>query len=344
MKQVSVVIPTYNRSELLKLTIESILAQTLRPLEIIIVDDGSTDDTAEVCARFGAPVRYIRQENGGVSAARNNALRAANGDWIAFCDSDDLWMYNKLELQLAAIDATGAGWSVTDFGLIDPEGRSIAGGEAGFRLSFPVFGDTGVTPQQHLGRWLDRRELHVASESMQMYTGDSFGMLFLGNVVMPSTTIVAREVIDRAGFFDESFDVAEDTEYFHRVAAQSRLTILMRPLSNHRIGHPSLVAEKSDHLIENAMRSVERAAELRPVLTARERQAFGEGLRMLRVRMAYARLAALDPTGARKALRVGSHNYIISRRSVGILLASLLPRIALRGLHRAKRLVHSLRS
>jgi glycosyltransferase involved in cell wall biosynthesis len=344
VKQVSVVIPTYNRAELLKLTIQSILAQTLRPLEIIIVDDGSTDHTAEVCASFAPAVRYMGQVNGGVSAARNAGIRAAKGEWIAFCDSDDLWMYNKLELQLAAIDATGAGWSVTGFALIDPEGRGVAGGEHGFRLAFPVFSETRITPQQHLTRWLEERELRIGPESMHVYTGDAFGMLFLGNVVMPSTAIVAREVIDRAGFFDESFHVAEDTEFFHRVAAQSRLTIVMKPLADHRIGHPSLVAEKSDLLVQNAITSVERAASLRPELTAREREAFRDGLRMLRLRLAYARLAGLDPRGARKALGVGSNDYIVSRRSIAILFASLLPPNALRGLHRAKRLVSSLRS
>jgi glycosyltransferase involved in cell wall biosynthesis len=308
-------------------------------LEIIVVDDGSTDDTAEVCASFGPPVRYIRQQNQGVSAARNNALRAVKGDWIAFCDSDDLWMPNKLQLQLAAIEAIGAAFSVTEFTLIDPEGSSVAGGDEGFRLSFPVFGETGVSPEQHLAKWLERRDLQLGSDSVRTYTGDSFGMLFLGNVIMPSTAIVARDVIVRAGFFDESFHVAEDTEYFHRVAAHSPLTILMMPLSQHRVGHPSLVAEKSDKLIENAMRSVARAAGLRPELTAREKAAVHEGTRMLRVRMAYARLAALDPRGARKALRVGTLNYIVSRRSIAILLVSLLPRAALRLLHRAKRLI-----
>src|SRR4051812_15354057 len=155
VESVSVVIPTYNRAELLKVTIQSILGQTVRPLEIIIVDDGSTDDTANVCASFGPVVRYMGQRNGGVSAARNAGIRAAQGDWIAFCDSDDLWVYNKLELQLAAIEATSAGWSVTGFALIDPEGRSIADGEDGFRLSFPVFSESRVTPEQHFAQWLE---------------------------------------------------------------------------------------------------------------------------------------------------------------------------------------------
>lgn len=343
MKQVSVVIATYNRAELLRLTIQSILAQTLRPLEIIIVDDGSTDHTAEVCASFAPVVRYFSQVNKGVSAARNAAIRAAKGDWIAFCDSDDLWMYNKLELQLSAIDATGAGWSVTGFALIGPEGQSVADGEQGFGLAFPVFSETRVTPQSHFARWLERRELRVGPESMQVYTGDAFGMLFLGNVVMPATAMVAREVIDRAGLFDESFRVAEETEFFHRVAAQSRLTIVMTPLADHRVGHPSLIADKSDLLVLNAITSIERAGSLRPEMTAREREAFRNGLQMLRVRLAYARLTALDPRGARKALGVGSRSYVVSRRSLAILLASLLPPGALRGLHRVKRLISNLR-
>ena len=344
MKSVSVVIPTYNRAELLELTIQSILGQTLRPLEIIIVDDGSTDNTAEVCARYGPIVRYMCQRNGGVSAARNAGIRAARGEWIAFCDSDDLWVDNKLELQLAAIESTGAGWSVTSFTLIDPKGRSVAGEEDGFRLSFPVISETGVTPRQHLSDWLAESHLPLGPEPTRVYTGDAFGMLFLGNIVMPATAMVDRKVIDRSGFFDENLRVAEETEFFHRVAAQSRLTIVMKPLAHHRIGHPSIVADNSDSLVENAIRSIERAASLRPQLTVRERDAFRDGLRMLRVRLAYARLSALDPRGAREALRVGSYNYIVSRRSIGILLASVLPRGALRGLHRAKRLISSLRS
>jgi GT2 family glycosyltransferase len=185
--------------------------------------------------------------------------------------------------------------------------------------------------------------MRIGSESAPLYTGDAFGMLFLGNIVMPSTTIVARDVIERTGFFDESFHVAEDTEYFHRVAAHSPLTVLMEPLTAHRIGHPSLVAEKSDRLIQNAIRSVERAATLRPSLTSREHLAFREGSRMLRVRMAYARLAALDPRGARNALRTDSGKLIISRRSLAIIIVSLLPRGVLRALHKTKRVVFAWR-
>src|SRR5208337_4579078 len=100
---VSVVIPTYNRGELLIETIESILAQTAKPGEVIVVDDGSTDDTQERLARYADRVRYVRQPNQGVAAARNHGVREARGKWIAFIDSDDVWHPRKLECQLRVL-------------------------------------------------------------------------------------------------------------------------------------------------------------------------------------------------------------------------------------------------
>ncbi len=98
---VSVVIPAYNSEEFIGEAIRSALAQTLPVSEIIVVDDGSTDQTAEVAAKLGASV--IRQEHGGISAARNAGIRAAKYDWIAFLDADDIWEPKKIEYQWAAI-------------------------------------------------------------------------------------------------------------------------------------------------------------------------------------------------------------------------------------------------
>src|SRR5271168_3299780 len=93
---ISVVVPTYNRADLLARAVESALAQTIPVREILIVDDGSTDDTERVAAGFAAPVRYIRQANGGVASARNTGIAAAAGEWVAFLDSDDEWVPTKL--------------------------------------------------------------------------------------------------------------------------------------------------------------------------------------------------------------------------------------------------------
>jgi glycosyltransferase involved in cell wall biosynthesis len=103
---VSVVIPTYNRATLLARAIESALGQTVMPAEVLVVDDGSTDHTRHVIAGFGSRVRYLFQENAGVSVARNTGVREASADWVAFLDSDDVWASDYLEWIVAAIEAT----------------------------------------------------------------------------------------------------------------------------------------------------------------------------------------------------------------------------------------------
>ena len=97
---VSVVIPTYNRSSMLQEAVASVLDQDYRPLELIVVDDGSTDATVEVVRGFGAAIRYLRQDRQGVSAARNAGIAAARGQLIALLDSDDLWLPHKLSRQI----------------------------------------------------------------------------------------------------------------------------------------------------------------------------------------------------------------------------------------------------
>ena len=94
--RVSVVIPTYNSSAMVEQAIQSVLAQTYRDFEIIVIDDGSTDGTKDVVRRFGERVRYFNQENQGVSAARNFGIHQSLGEYIAFLDSDDLWLPEKL--------------------------------------------------------------------------------------------------------------------------------------------------------------------------------------------------------------------------------------------------------
>lgn len=105
---VSVVIPVWNAARYLPQTLQSVLRQTRPPEEIVVVDDGSTDESAAVAEKFGTGVRVLRQDNRGESAARNRGIEAAQGDWIAFLDADDLWHPEKLARQLAAIQADPA--------------------------------------------------------------------------------------------------------------------------------------------------------------------------------------------------------------------------------------------
>jgi glycosyltransferase involved in cell wall biosynthesis len=101
---ISCIVPVYNSERYLGETLDSILAQTYRPLEIIVVDDGSTDGTAAVAAGYGHRVRYVRQANAGEAAARNRGLNVAEGEFVAFDDADDLWHPEKLERQVARLE------------------------------------------------------------------------------------------------------------------------------------------------------------------------------------------------------------------------------------------------
>src|SRR5687767_2043013 len=96
---VTVVIPCYNGAAYLRTTIASVLSQTALPREVLIIDDGSTDNSAEVARSFGSAVKVISQENRGLSGARNRGIEEAQGEWVAFLDADDVWMPNKLEHQ-----------------------------------------------------------------------------------------------------------------------------------------------------------------------------------------------------------------------------------------------------
>jgi len=111
MKQnplISVIIPVYNGERYLAEAIESALAQTWEPVEIIIVDDGSTDGSADVASRFASSVKYDLQPHAGPGAARNRGARLARGDYLAFLDADDLWLKEKLKLQMAAMQGSAA--------------------------------------------------------------------------------------------------------------------------------------------------------------------------------------------------------------------------------------------
>ncbi len=103
---VSVIIPTYNRAALVAEAVASVLAQTWRDFEVLVVDDGSTDGTIEALAPYASRLRLLRRESrGGVSAARNTGIKAARGEWLAFLDSDDLWLPEKLSRQMAYLAA-----------------------------------------------------------------------------------------------------------------------------------------------------------------------------------------------------------------------------------------------
>jgi GT2 family glycosyltransferase len=338
---VSVVIPTYNRAHWLRAAICSAVQQSHRPLEILVVDDGSTDETKELCAQFGPLVRHIPQEHGGAAVARNRGLREARGEYIAFLDSDDLWEPSKLQIHLAVHRALPqVGWSISDCELIDAEGRPLPLPQ-GFTRAYPVFRDLALAPERFFARALTRTTVEAAG-SRSVYTGDAFELLFEGNFATPQCTVLKRCLCEQVGGFDPAMLVAQDTEYFHRVAAASPVAIILEPLVKWRVGleDHNTAPRNSVALIRNALISVDRAVALRRPLTAAVEQAHRRGRRRLLLRLAYAHLSVLERAAARRAVVVAwQAGAGPSPRSLAIFAASLLPAAALRALHTLKRIV-----
>jgi glycosyltransferase involved in cell wall biosynthesis len=206
----SIVVPTFNRAYCLPRTIESALAQANVRVEVIVVDDGSTDQTPSLIAsRYGSEprVRFIRQDNGGVAVARNTGMRAAQGDYIALLDSDDTWMPWKLELQLACMRARPqVGMTWTDMEAIDPEGNVLSGAylrrmysayrwfptsESLFRESAPL---ADIAPR--LAPVVGERRFSV---------GDLSSAMIMGNLVHTSTVVFTRERYQKTGDFSDQY-------------------------------------------------------------------------------------------------------------------------------------------
>jgi len=340
MQRVSVIIPTYNRAKLLQEAVDSALAQTSPVHEIVIVDDGSTDDTAKVVSSMLPPVRYIYQRNSGLSAARNRGANAATGEYLAFLDSDDLWEPGKLQIQLAVLQSSNAiRWSVTNCVIIDFDG-TVSKHRQGFEGLFPMFTDTGISAQTFFARSLKNITVEVRGQAIPAFVGDMFGPLFHGNFCSPVSLLIHRELWDRMGGFDELIQVAEETEFFHRLADMEPGAIVMTPLIRVRQGHDSIISSKNTiRLIQNALISIDRAADSRDMLSAGEQVAYAEGKQRLLARLAWAYLTNLDGKEARKAISTMAPPLRRRLRIVTIFVASFLPVPILRLLHQSKQLL-----
>lgn len=200
--QISLIIPTYNRCSTLKRALHSVLQQTMRPFEIIIVDDGSTDETASMLKKDFPQLSYITQDNKGVSAARNRGIQQAQGDWVAFLDSDDTWLTEKLAMQACALE------SVPDIKVCHTEEIWIRNG---VRVN-------AMNKHKKTGGWIFKHCLPLCAMS-------------------PSSIIIHRSVFDDIGLFDESFPACEDYDLWLRITAKYPVLFIEQPLINKYGGH-----------------------------------------------------------------------------------------------------------
>jgi len=217
---VSVIIPTYNASKYLSQTLLSVFAQTYNPIEVIVIDDGSQDNTPEVIAPFQSRLIYIRQENfGGPSGPRNVGLSHASGEYVALFDSDDIMHEDKITKEMAVLTGHPGGDLVfTDFSVIDENGNLIK--------------------ERFLDSYTSFRNILEPCDPTSFYLAkgvDLFHALLRSNFIGTSSVLARKNALLEAGGFDQTLLNADDIDMWHKLArAGMTFTFIDEPLHSYR--------------------------------------------------------------------------------------------------------------
>ena len=210
MAEISVIIPAYNRAEFIQKAIKSVLNQTFKDFELIIIDDGSTDNTGDIIQEYNDKrVKYFHQFNRGPGPARNKGIKKSSGKYLAFLDSDDAWELEKLEIQINEMKD-------------NPEYLLSHTEEIWFK------GARRIKPLKI------HRKRH----------GDIFNWSLRLCSVSMSTVMIEKELIDEIGYFDENLEVCEDYDYWLRVTAKYPVLLIDRPFTIKQGGHYDQQSQK----------------------------------------------------------------------------------------------------
>lgn len=279
---VSIAMPVYNGQDTVAEALRSLLAQTYAPIEIIVVDDGSTDGTWEVLQSFGTAIRRIRQANGGIAAARNAGLRVARGEFIALMDHDDLAAPERIAAEVKFLrQRPDLVLCSSDFSAFDAKGivsasyistyyHRCAAAEGGVAARYPDRGELDIGDS-----------LATASAEaviVPTYDGNIYEELALGNFVHPPTVLFRRAILAETGYFDMNVKIMCEWDWLVRVARVGPLGFLDRPLLQYRLS-PSQVSFSEEAALDSAA-VAQRICERDPALEARHaedfRRLFGE--------------------------------------------------------------------
>ncbi len=274
---ISVVVPCYNAAPFVAATLRSVLAQQGFELQVIVVDDGSTDGSPELVARDFPAVTMVRQTNAGVAAARNTGLAHARHDWVAFIDADDLWLPGKLQAQWALLS-----------------GHPEAG------LAYTAWKVWTSNEPEPTADWLAQLARDAArSELWQGASGWIYPELLVDCEVWTSSVLVRRELLVQVGGFDAALRIGEDWDLWLRLSRLTPMLRVTRPLAIYRMHPDSITKAPPDtnykHLV--VMRALERWGVAGPD---------GRRARMADVRRSQAR-TWMDLAGARARLGAMAH-------------------------------------
>jgi glycosyltransferase involved in cell wall biosynthesis len=315
--RIDVILPAYNGSEVIRNALESALAQEL-PLRIIVVDDGSSDDSAAIARSYGSRVTVLVQANRGVSAARNTGLAAARAPYVALLDQDDIWQPGKIARQIELIEAhPDVGLVFTDMLLLQRDGTVV---EDGFLRATPAY---AALERQSLGN-----DAYLLPEAL--------GQAVLRfNFISPSTTLLRRQALQNIGGFDEAFRLCDDADCWLRLLRHWRGIAIEDRLVRSLVweGNASL---KWDKLILERLRIGEKAAAQPELFPPGAADYFRKERPISHYRLGVIALHAGDAATARAYFIKSLHDRW--RLSTAFALgATMLPASVRKGLLRIKR-------
>ena len=236
MPKVSIIIPAYKQAGYLAKTIESALAQTHADMEVVVIDDGSPDETPQVAARFTARpgFKYVRQANTGLAGARNRGIAESSGEYLCFLDADDLYLPDKVAKQVALLERNpGLGFAYCDLTTIDEHDRPVAD------------------------------QFHVATLKRGL-SGDILPALITGGYFPPHTVMIRRSVLEQVGAFDPELGGYADYDLWLRVAcAGFKAGFIAEQLVLYR-RHSSNMSKDGQHMGETRLASLRKMARLHP--------------------------------------------------------------------------------
>jgi len=287
MKKVSVIIPAYNKAELTVKTVESVLDQTYGNIEIIVVDDGSTDDTKERLTSYAGRIEYIYKENGGACAARNLGIKKARGEYLAFIDCDDIYLPRKIEKAVECFNENPRfGFVHTPVYFIDEKGRS--------RGRYPRF-------QKVPSGWISKKLLQK-------------------NFVCNSTVVVRKTCFEKTGLFDEKIFTPADWDMWLRLAERYQAGYIPVSLTGYRKSD-SYIARNLEQSKREMLMVLEKAFERNPELPENYRKRL---ISNVYYRQALAHVRAEDMEKAKSEIETSLEKYRFNLKTLMLAFAIMI--------------------
>ena len=269
---VSVIIPTHNSAAFIGQALQGVLAQTYRGYEVIVIDDGSTDDTQEVLRQFGSQIRYLYQDNQGPAAARNAGIRLAQGEFVCLLDADDTWAPNKLALQTRFMAGHG------DVGLL--------------------FGDAEEGDETTIQKRSILATMRFGAEiQSQTPLQEPFRKLVVENFIPTSTVMIRKSCFVTSGLFDEDLPNAEDRDMWLRLSAHFAISCLPQVLAKKRT-HSANISARTEIALRSRIKVWTKARRGFPALAPAE--AYYEMLAGSHQELGYLALARAEGRTARQ--------------------------------------------